>query len=194
MPNDSSTGGYLAPTSSAPDNDAALIADLQAAVVGITGLAGTLILPRWQPEPAVRPPITTDWAALGTTKRTANTFATVTHGGAGEGSDAVTRHEEIDAAVSFYGPTCEGNASLLRDGLGLPQNREALWLQGIKLIEVLDLVKTADLINNQWWPRVDLTFRVRREIDRTYPILNLESGAITVATDSGIDLTVTPTA
>lgn len=189
---DSSTGGYLAPSSPAPDNDAVLIADLQAAVAGITGLPGTLILPRWQPEPANRPAISVDWAALGTTLRTANTFSTIVHNGAAEGTDTVTRHEEIDVATSFYGPTCEGNATLLRDGLGVPQNREALWLKGLKLVEIEDVVKTADLINNQWWPRADLKFRIRRQVDRTYPILNLESLDAVLSADD-LDVTLQPT-
>lgn len=189
---DSSTGGFLAPTSTAPINDEALYIALQATVVGITGLAGNMVWPRWQANPAGRPPITTDWAAIGTTTLVADTFPFEGHDPTGEGSSTQQVHEEIDTMVSFYGPNCEANSKLYRDGLKISQNREALYRFGLKLIDTSGHTKSADLVNNQWYPRADLTVRVRRQVDRTYAILNLESLDAVIVTDTLRDpITVT---
>jgi hypothetical protein len=188
---DSSTGGYLAPTSSAPLNDDTLNDALQAAIVGVTGIDGTLVRPLWQIQPPVRPAITADWIAFGTTNRKHDVFPNVVHNPSGQGSDTLYRNEEIDVQISVYGPNSEANASLLRDSLFINQNLEALATSGLMLVEATDLVRTADLVNNQWWPRVDMTIRIRRLVERTYAILNLESapgtikdGALTVDFDA----------
>lgn len=172
---DSSTGGFLAPVSTPPLNDQALYVALQATVTGITGMPGANVWPRWQANPAGRPAITVDWAAVGTTTLISDAFPFEGHDPAGEGSSTQQVHEEIDVLVSFYGPNCEANSKMLRDGLKISQNREAMYVFGLKLIETRGHTKSADLVNNQWYPRADLTVRVRRQVDRTYRILNLES-------------------
>ena len=48
--NTSASGGYLSPTSSPPADDDALSSILHDLVVGVTGLAPTLVFPRWQPQ------------------------------------------------------------------------------------------------------------------------------------------------
>jgi len=55
-----------------PLMDAALDAVFQALVVGITGLPGTLVRPRWQPVPPTQPSVTTNWAAIGVTTNAAD--------------------------------------------------------------------------------------------------------------------------
>lgn len=181
---DSSTGGFLAPISTPPINDTALYVALQATVTGITGLPGKLVWPRWQPNPAGRPSIDVDWAAVGTTTLISDTFPFEGHDPTGEGSSTQQAHEEIDVLISFYGPNCEANSKLLRDGLKISQNREAMYAFGLKLIECSGHTKSADLVNNQWYPRADLTVRVRRQVDRTYSILNLKSLDATVISDA----------
>lgn len=180
---DSSTGGFIAPISTPPLNDQALYVALQATVTGITGMPGTLVWPRWQANPAGRPAITVDWAAIGTTTLVADAFPFEDHDPTGEGSSTLQVHEEVDVLISFYGPNCEANSKLLRDGLKVSQNREAMYVFGFKLIEASGHTKSADMVNNQWYPRADLTVRIRRQVDRTYPILNLESLDAVLVTD-----------
>jgi hypothetical protein len=189
MANDSSTGGFLLPDGAitAPLEDETLDDFLHDIVAGVTGLGGTLVRPRWQPEPAAIPSFGTDWLAFGIVSRRADSFAVEIHDGSGAngaGVDILIRHEELDLLCSFYGPNCQGYGSLLRDGICVAQNREALFLAGMGLISVGDLTRAPELIKNRWVPRCDLTMRLRREIRREYAVLNLRTAALSVAADT----------
>lgn len=180
---DSSTGGYLAPSSAAPPEDAVLTNLLQQAVVGITGLSGKLVRPRWQPTPPAEPAITVDWCAIGITKRLPDTYAYIRHNAAGNGSDEMQRHESLTALASFYGPNCQGFATRLSDGLQIPQNREALRAAGLALTASGGLTRAPEQKNEQWIDRCDLEIELRRQIDRAYPVLNLASFAGSLASE-----------
>lgn len=54
MPQDTTTPGYLPPSTS-PAYDAALDQMFHDLVMGITGLTGDLVRPRWQAEPPQQP-------------------------------------------------------------------------------------------------------------------------------------------
>src|SRR5438477_12482433 len=137
MANDSSTGGYLVPTSAPPLEDDALDEFLQGAVVGMTGLAGTLVRPRWQnPVPKLRE-ATVDWCAIGIISETPEFSSYTAHyrgepsnpnDPTGQGFDLQIRHETLEVMVSFYGPNSRGNAKLFRDGISVGQNRESFFL------------------------------------------------------------------
>jgi hypothetical protein len=129
---DSSTGGYLAPTSG-PIEDDALLDLIQGAIVGITGITGQLVRPRWQLEPPDAPDVGTNWCAFGIVDRDQDTFG-VEQWNPEAGNETVIRHETINILASFYGPGCDGLAMQLRDGLILAQNREALGGQGLEFI------------------------------------------------------------
>lgn len=192
MSNDSSTGGYLQPAPSpapAPLEDAALRDFLQAVFVGLTGLDGKLVRPRWQPVPPAQPEIGTNWMAFGIVARPADTFAFEMHDPAaanGNGADVMNRNEELTILCSFYGPNAGGYATGVRDGLSVPQNREALLKAGMALIGCEDIVSAPALINDQWYSRLDMTVRIRRSVTRVYPILHITSAGITLTTDTGI--------
>ncbi len=64
--------------------------------------------------------------------------------------DYVHRHSTVEVMVSFYGPAAQGNAGLLRDGLQVPQNREALYGAGMGFVEASRIVAAPALINTQW--------------------------------------------
>lgn len=175
MPTDSSTGGYIAPAGTPPLEDDALDDFMQALVVGITGLPGASVRPRFQQEPPNIPAAGTDWAAIGITHRRADTFAVEQHDSTGQGTDTLIRHEELDLLCSFYGPAAQSNGARLRDGISIAQNREALQLAGMGLISVGDLTKAPEMIKNRWLNRADLMVAIRREVRRSYPVLNLLS-------------------
>lgn len=190
MTNSSATGGYLTPSPSpAPLEDAALYEALQAAVVGITGLDGTLVRPRWQPEPSLLPAEGTAWCAIGVTDRDADTYPYI---GAVPGNAAgytMQRHEDFTLLCSFYDLGYNGQAdtfaALLRDGLCIPQNQEILGLEGIFLVSDADLTPVPVLLKQRWQYRVDLAIKMRREIDRVYPVLTIESAQGTIQTGDG---------
>lgn len=176
MSNTSATGGYLAPEQlPAPLDGDALDDFFHDIVVGITGLDTNLVRPRWQqtPPPAPDPEIT--WAAVGVMNIATEFDGYIKHSTAGDGADHVRRYETIEILTSFYGSECQKYAGLLRDGLSIPQNNEPFQLHAMGLADLGTLLSTGDLVNQGWIKRVDFTFRVRRTVYRTYPVLNLQS-------------------
>jgi hypothetical protein len=160
---------------------------LQQLVVGITGLNGSLVRPRWQATPPQQPDPTVTWCAIGITGRAALDFPYIYHdstGNNGDGQDVMQRQERIEVLASIYGPNAQQVAAELRDGLYIRQNTAPIRAYGFALYDVGDMVVTADLVNTQWIPRVDMPIRLMREIDRAYPILNLETlSEIQISTD-----------
>jgi len=143
MSNDSSTGGYLVPSSPPPLEDSALDAILQGVVVGITGLPGTMVSPRWQPVVRKQPEAVVDWCAIGVVSETPEFSAYTRHwpgepsdpdDRAGQGYDEQIRHETLEVMASFYGPNSRGNANMFRAGLAVAQNREALYFQNMNFV------------------------------------------------------------
>lgn len=182
--NDSSTGGYLAPSASpAPLEGQALNRFLQQVFVGITGLTGTLARPRWQAEPPDIPAFGTDWMAFGIVRRRGDAFSSTVHNPTGNGNDSVYRQEIIEILCTFYGPDADNYASILREGLFVAQNREVLQLNAFGLVEVGEAIAVPDLIKDRWTYRVDISVRLRRSILRTYPVLNILSADATVDSD-----------
>ena len=196
--NDSSSGGVLAPSGQPPVlNDDPLVDVYSALISGLTGITRQYVRPRWQPvAPPNQPDINTNWVALGITAQTADTFAYVGHvatinGGAG--GDVMTRHEQITLLCSFYGPNAAANASLVRDGLSIAQNREALQLIGVGLISVGDIKTTTEQLNNQFYRRLDMPINSRRAVTRTYAVLNLLGATGTAHTSNGLTRPITVT-
>ncbi|GLQ96474.1 phage neck terminator protein [Dyella mobilis] len=176
MANDSSTGGFIPPAASpAPSVDAALDALFQQLVVGVTGLPGTMVRPRWQPVVPKQPDPATDWCAIGVTKFDPDDYPAEVHDGTGDGSSTQSDHESIEVVASFYGPDAMANAKQLRSGLYVAQNRDTLVAAGLNLQEAKRFVQVPELVNQQWIRRWDLTIVFRRQSIYTYPILNIVS-------------------
>jgi hypothetical protein len=213
---DSASGGFLQPQQSALLEDDALDDFLQMLVAGITGLPGAMVRPRWQTQEPILPPIDTDWSAIGIVSRDGDTYSTEWHEGGGPTSDignyeigaspiggalspgasgpassSIIRHETLNIVATFYGPNCQGNAALLRDGLGLAQNREVLFLARMGLQEIGQLARGPELVKGNWLGRVDLPFSIRRAIVRNYAILNLRQLQGTLATDAEASVALT---
>lgn len=182
MPNDSSTGGYLAPASS-PEYDAALDRILQSTVVGIVGIAGTLVRPRWQPIVPNMPEPEVNWAAIGVTMIAPDVYSYKKHDPADEGSLLLEQDEVISALVSFYGPASMSNCRKYRDGLEVSQNREALNNSGITLTVVGDAVSVPVLMAQKWQRRVDVDVTFRRRTLRSYQELTITSGQAGLVTE-----------
>jgi hypothetical protein len=184
--NDSSTGGYLTPSSIGNDlNDAGLMAFLQPLVVGITGLPGYMVRPRWQPEPPNIPDFGTNWAAIGPgpRKRDAFSYTKTLNGGL---TTIVVRNREMDILCSFYGPAAEANSELLAMGLEVAQNREVMQLAGFNLIGGAgDSIPVPILLKERWQYRMDVPFRIRQQQTYTYTVLSLISAQGTMTLQSG---------
>jgi hypothetical protein len=187
MPNDSSTGGYLVPSSNNDLNDQALDTFLQAIVVGIVGLPGPMVRPRWQAEPPTPPSDpTVNWAAIGPGSRKRDKYSAAVHIPTGNGSVKIIRNREMDVLCSFYGANAEGNAELLAMGLEVPQNREAMTLQGFNLISGAgDSIPAPSLFKQIWYRKFDISFRLRQQQQYTYPVLNLLGAVGTLTAEEG---------
>lgn len=103
----------------------------------------------------------------------------------GTGHDYMFRAEDIELLASLYGPQADDNALLLHDGLMLRQNREILTIYDMALIEVGDALRVPELINSQWYDRVDLPIHLRRSVHRDYPIRTIIQAQGVVETDMG---------
>lgn len=177
----SATGGYLAPAAFSVNDDA--LADIiQLFIVGVTGLAGKYVRPWWQPNPAIIPEGDTDWCAF----NLGNFEAGQAYQSMQESGDAMDfqQHESFDLSCSFYGAHCQRYAAVIRDGLQVAQNREALWLQGISVVGGAQIVHVPELINDVWHDRCDIIIGMARQVDSAYEVLNLLGGEGTIETDS----------
>jgi hypothetical protein len=189
MANSSATGGYLLPTSTIVDDDA-LENLLQQVVVGITGLDINLVRPRWQPEPPNEPEPAVDWVAFGVVSSDPEPGILTPYGDIeADGLYYQVEHETFDTLASFYGPHASQYSRMLRQGLYIDQNRDALVAVGINIVAVERPTRAPELFKNRYRNRVDRVARFRREIRSTYPILHLLAADGNVRTDGGL---VTP--
>lgn len=182
MPN-SSTGGYLLPTSTAPLDDQALDHYFHDVFTAILGFDATLIRPRWQTDPANMPANGVNWIAQGITTRRDDHVASQILSADGL-STTVSRNQELDNLVSFYGPGASGVQAMLRDGLSLDQNREVMNQIGLVLVRVGDPRNASMQINERWVKRIDCIITFRRLISRVYSVQSLLSAQTTLITDA----------
>ncbi len=185
MVNTSATGGYLTPTvSPAPLEDELLANFIQEWVVGITGLAGQYVRPRWQAEPPNIPQSSVNWAAVGIVNRESDMYAVEQH--LAGGTSQIKRHEVMNILASFYGPAADSYAHLLREGMQLAQNREVLTKNNMGLVNSGEATTVPELVKERWLYRVDLPFSIRRQIIRTYSVLNLNSATIQLNNEQSV--------
>lgn len=186
--NTSATGGVLQPTVKTPPLEGAdLQVFVQNFIAPLTTLDPTLVRPRWQPEPANIPTAGDAWCALGPGDRASDTYPFV-----GQTKDGyqLQRHEQFPVLCSFYDLGSTGladyYASLTRDNLAIPQNREALYGTGWALAFVEGLRVAPTLKMTRWLMRIDLPITFRRQVTRNYDVLSVESAQVTVTTDTGL--------
>lgn len=175
MNNTSTEPGFLTPLGDPPPYGDGLDDAIQSVARGLTGLPGAMVRPRWQPEPAGAPPLDADWCAVGAGAVSADFAAAVRHDPAGQGTDVATRHETVEALLSFYGPNAQGYAARFRDGWAVEQNRTAAQAVGLWFVACGPLALLPELVNQRWRRRVDVTATFRRAAPRTYAVRNILS-------------------
>lgn len=178
----SATGGYLLPTVP-PDSDAELARVLQAFVSGVTGIAGTLVRPMWQPNPPPIPAAGTTWAAIGLTDINAGLPYMVQVDNPPDTICQYRQDERFTLRVSVYGPSCQRYATMIRDGVNISQNREQLYIQGISVIGTGGITRAPELVNDVWLDRCDVTIDMGRVLDLQYEIVHFLAADGTINTD-----------
>lgn len=164
----SATGGPL--TAALPD-EVALRRFFQGLIVGVTGISGTLVRPRWQPNPPPMPGVEENWVSFDIRERTPDANAYVVVNQTDEAGAQQLRHETFTLACSFFGPAGGSYAELLRDGLELGQNREPLLLAAMGYLTAGQTLFLPELHNQQWYSRHDLDLRFSRQLNKRYDIL-----------------------
>lgn len=185
--------GYLPATGTAPLEGTDLQDFLQEVLAGISGLDGTLVRPRWQAEPVNIPEKGECWCAFGITERHKDTNAYVVHDGGSvdpdvDPSDKLQRQEELLLTASFYDTGSNGQADkyaeLLCDGFQIAQNREVLMANGYAFVSTSSPMVLPSLLKLLWLYRVDVQVVIRRQIDRTYSVPDINSSDIDLFTDT----------
>lgn len=193
MGNTSATGGVLSPIGALPLDDVDLDAVFQTLVVGITGLDGALIRPRWQITMDVagnlggapkQPEVTVDWCAIGVVnvKQSAGPWLVYNEA---DNTELYWDHEELTILATMYGPNCQKFMRLLRAGLNVPQNTESLLPFMIRYVGCGPIRTVPELVNQQWIRRQDISLEFRRKVIMTYGIENILISEIHLIDDTG---------
>lgn len=178
------TGGYTLPTSTVqPPRHLSLEQFLQTVLVGVSGLPGPLVRPRFQIEPPKQPDIAENWLAFSVMEERPDANGALLTDG--DGATTYQRHSDLSIQCSFYGPRALDYAELVRDGFQIPQNRDALTLADMGFVETTSALRMPELINERWFNRFEMGIRLRREIKRTYAILPILSANGTISAVAG---------
>lgn len=178
------TPGYVLPVSTEgyPRN-LSLMQFVQTVIVGVSGIDGTLVRPKWQRNPPKNPDIDINWIAVGVATATpdANGYLWPDSNGATQSQ----RHETLSIPCSLYGPDALEIAGLIRDGFQVPQNRQALLAGNMGFVETSQVIHSPELINERYSDRWEMNVILRREVQRVYPIVTLLSATGTIHTVLG---------
>lgn len=128
MSNDSTTAGYLTPVGDSPPYDEDLERLISRWIRGVTGLAATLVYPRWTDPQKQIPKNGTTWCAFGITGIQEDFNPAYVQG---EENTEQWSHETVSLILCFYGPQGLAMATRFRDGLLVSQNNDELNRSGL---------------------------------------------------------------
>lgn len=182
---------YIQPFSSEPiPNELTVTQFIQTVLVGISGVDGTLVRPKWQANPPKHPPtIETNWIAFGIGLGAPDNNAYIATNPNDPSVVDSQRHETLDVGVSIYGPLALETYALLRDGFQVPQNLQALIDANMGFVEILAARPLPDLLNERFYNRVETSIILRRQVNRLYsvPTILSANGRIYAPTSGKID-------
>jgi hypothetical protein len=161
---------YVLPTQTTPPpNGLTLEQFLQTVVVGISGLPGNMVRPKWQVAPPKQPDLDVNWIGMGVDASTPNANAYLTEDNSGL-SFTSQRIERLDIGLSIYGPSALSIYGLIRDGFQIPNNLFQLYNAAMGFIEVTVGQHVPDLVNERFINRVVTTVSLVRLVQRFYGV------------------------
>lgn len=187
--NNSQTGGYIRPISvTQPPHGLTLLQFLQTVLVGLSGLDGTLVRPKWQIKPPPQPDVNTNWLAFGIESDTPNFNAAVVTN-KDTGVTTLKRWRTMILQLSFYGPNALDLIEQVQDGFQLGQNLAALTSAKMGLTETGQALHLPELVNEQWFERYEMSVTLQRLVQSVYPIVTIVGahGTIYAPTAKDID-------
>lgn len=173
--------GYLLPTSTDPLPGGLSLEDfIQTVIVGISGITGTLVRPKWQENPPKTPAINVNWIAFAIqiSAPDANAYTGMTP----QNIDILQRNESLAIQIAFYGPDGMTNIRAFQDGFQMQQNLEAMRLAAMGFTGFTPALRGPDLINERWVQRWETTLTLNRMVQRVYPVLSFASAVGTIHT------------
>lgn len=160
-----------------------LIQFIQTVMVGVSALPGTLVRPKWQPDPPKNPDLLTNWMAIGIDLAAPDANAYVdTYP---DDTTVMQRHETLEVGLSIYGPNALETYGLIRDGFQIQTNLEGLRSANMGFVEISPARHIPDLVNERFIDRYVASVFLRREIQRVYPIPVLISASGVIHTVIG---------
>ncbi len=178
---------YVQPVNTTPlPRGLTLIQFIQTVMTGVSGLPGPLVRPLWQSEPPKQPDLSVNWMAMGIAKSRpdANSYQETDNDTLQTISQ---RHELLEVSVSIYGPDALETYGLIRDGLQIPNNLEALSSANMGFVEVTEGLHVPDKINERFINRITASVFFRRKVQRIYPILTIISSTGSIHTVLGTE-------
>ncbi len=184
---DSSTGGFLQPFEpfETADDFEDMLHDF---FVGVVGLPGNMVRPKWEENPAGLPPPKADWCAFGILDEGGDTIGGERHCGEDGGHNIASVHEPFTVLVSFYGRNSRANAKKLRLGLAVAQNREYLYKREIAFVEAGASIHVPEIVGERWNNRWDIQLTFRRRVSAKYPVLNVSKVVTALQIESGLEV------
>lgn len=179
----SATGGYTKPSFTEPNpKNLTLTQFIQTMFVGLTGLPGPMVRPKWQEKPPQAPDVGVNWLAYGIASSAADFNAYL---GMNTDDQAVLqRQEQLEVQVSIYGPDALDLVEVIRDGFQIPQNQAGMLSARMGLVEVTKALHIPELINERFFNRYEMAVVLNRQVQREYPILYFLSAAGTIYTQT----------
>jgi hypothetical protein len=177
---------YLQPTSTTGlPGSLNLTQFIQTVLVGLSGLQGNFVRPKWQIEPPKQPDLNVNWLAFGI-----DVAAPDANGYLSSNADTTVyyqRMETLEVGMSIYGPEALEIYGLIRDGFQIPQNRFALANANMGFVEITPGRKIPDFVHERFINRVQSSVFLRREIQRVYAVPTILSagGVIETVTSAG---------
>lgn len=180
---DSRTPGYLQPQEAHDEP----INAIRQFVSELTGLDPKMVRRRWMQKPGTQPGIGVNWASVAVESVTSwglpeslRTRGTIRK--PESGFDRKRTHQTLRCSVWFFGPDALRYADDFREGAYLSQNADTLQSAGLTVQGVDDTIRRIpDFVAEQWVDRFEVTFRLGRQIKRTY-------GIRTIAGYSGVEI------
>jgi hypothetical protein len=177
--NNSQAPGYLSPgVTTALPRQFTLDQFLQGILVGLSELSGSFVRPKFQQQPPLNPDINVNWISFGVSRSVPDSFAFT--GFDSENNYQYQMQETLEVAVGFHGPNALDTAYLVRDGFQIPQNLQALEAGLMGYTGVSSALRVPELVNERWFDRYEMTIFLRRETQRTYPVVNILSANGTI--------------